>query len=795
MRKIIKYEFLKIFTSKLFLYTLLAFIVANIGILIYTENTIKKDEIPYLAYKMLNEEIKYLSETEKEELINKEYERNEAYSIISNILNNKNSDNEYIREFAETLKNENKELYDKYINEYRNTVYKYTGDKTKELAFFEEIKKEYDECKHYKLSITEILEKADNLETISIFQESQDEFSEKNIKDTAKNYEKMLNTKLEFIPSRGMDSFTKMGVTDIFIVLMIFVISTIIIYEEKEKNLFPLIKSTKNGRGKTIFAKITAIFIFIIAISLIMYGINFIYYGITIGYGNLSANLQSINTFIYSTLQISIGGYIRLFLITKIIVFFIISLIILLVSNLAKNNASNYITLILIFGISFLLYKTIDPISKYNVFRVINIINLMEVNEIYKTYRNLNIMGNMQNVLHLSLFFAIILLLLFSFINVWIFTKKKDLGLAENRLLKRLKSITIIKPRIFTKIFWCEFYKIMVINKVWMILLLFAIFQIYSLSNVNKNISFSENTYKNYMKTFSGKLTDEKEKIIKEEKEKFEKARLAIENIDEQVQNGEITKEAAIKFKEPYDEILSTEDIFSRIIEQYEYIKENPKAEFVYDTGYKQILRVNKRAFLESDVYLIVMAIMSFSVIFVMEYKTGMNKILNTTPKGKSTTTKAKIGVCFITSIIIFMISIIPEIIKIGQIYEFDNITASITSISCFRNLYSGINILEFIILNYLVRFIIFISIVLFILWISLKLKNTTYTILLASSIMIIPIIVEQMDIKFLNIISIDKMLNLSKIILAEGETKWLYMAVPIIIGIYSYKKIYTKLE
>lgn len=352
MSKVIKYEFLKIFTSKLFLYTLIVLVLANMVILIYTGNMKKKDEIPYSAYKILNGELKDLPESEKEELINKEYERNNAFSIISNIINNKNSDNEYIKEFAENLKKENKELYDKYINEYENRAYKYTGDETKELKFFEEIKKEYDECKNYKNTIAEILEKADNLETISIFEKLQDDFSNKNIKDTAKNYEKMLNTEVHYIPSKGMDSFTNMGITDIFIVLMIFVIATIILYEEREKNLFPLIKSTKNGRGKTILSKIFVIFIVIFAISMILYAINFVYYGITIGYGDLSANLQSINRFIYSTLQISIGGYIALFLITKIAVFFIISLMILLVSNIAKNNASNYIALILIFGIS-----------------------------------------------------------------------------------------------------------------------------------------------------------------------------------------------------------------------------------------------------------------------------------------------------------------------------------------------------------------------------------------------------------------------------------------------------------
>ncbi len=793
MSRTIKYEFLKIFTSKLFLYTLLAFVLADTVILIYTGNIVKKDEIPYSAYKILNEELKDLPESEKEELINKEYERNNAFSIITNIINNKNSESEYIREFAESLKNENKELYDKYINEYENRTYKYTGDEAKELELFEEIKKEYDECKNYKNTITGILEKADDLETISIFQESEDDFSNKNIKDTAKNYEKMLNVEVHYIPSKGIDSFTNMGITDIFIVLMIFVMATIIIYEEREKNLFPLIKSTKNGRCKTILSKIFVMFIAILAISLILYAVNFIYYGITIGYGDLSANLQSINTFIYSTLQISIGGYIALFLITKIAVFFIVSLMILLVSNLAKNNTSNYIALILIFGISFLLYKTIDPISKYNVFRIINIINLIEVNSIYKTYMNLNIMGNMQNILHLSLFFAIILLFIFGFANIWIFTKRKDLGLTENRLLKRLKSITIIKPRIFTKIFWCELYKMMIINKVLIILLLFTVIQIYSLNNANKNISFSENIYKNYMKTFSGKLTEEKENSILKEQEKFEKAKLAIENIEEKVQNGEISKEEAIRYKEPYNEILSSEEIFLRIIEQYEQIKENPKAEFVYDTGYNELLRVNKNAFIESDVYLIVMAEIAFSVIFVMEYKTGMNKILNTTPKGKTATTKAKIIVCLITGLMIFMISIIPEIIKIGQIYGFDNITASITSLRSFSSLPSGISILGFTIICYLVRFIIFISIILFILWISLKLKNTTYTILVASTIMLVPIIVAKLGIEFLNIISVDKILNLSKIILMDSSLKWLYIAIPSVIGIHSYERLLRK--
>ena len=39
------------------------------------------------------------------------------------------------------------------------------------------------------------MDKAENLETISIFKQSEDNFSNKNIKDTAQNYKKMLDAK------------------------------------------------------------------------------------------------------------------------------------------------------------------------------------------------------------------------------------------------------------------------------------------------------------------------------------------------------------------------------------------------------------------------------------------------------------------------------------------------------------------------------------------------------------------------------------------------------------------------
>ena len=51
--------------------------------------------------------------------------------------------------------------------------------------------------------------------------------------------------------------------------------------------------------------------------------------------------------------------------------------------------------------------------------------------------------------------------------------------------------------------------------------------------------------------------------------------------------NGEITQEEAERYKEPYNQILSTQEVILKVYNQYQYIKNNPKAEFVMILGIK----------------------------------------------------------------------------------------------------------------------------------------------------------------------------------------------------------------
>ena len=89
----------------------------------------------------------------------------------------------------------------------------------------------------------------------------------------------------------------------------------------------------------------------------------------------------------------------------------------------------------------------------------------------------------------------------------------------------------------------------------------------------------------------------------------------------------------------------------------------------------------------------------------------------------------------------------------------------------------------------------VFTSIILLILWISLKIKNTTYSMLALSTLLLVPVILIQFGLEFANYVSINRFLNLSKIILLDKNLHLIYIAIPIIIGIYSFYKLCNKFE
>lgn len=786
--RITRFELLKIITNKLFIVAFLILWVLNLLFLNYQNYSESKNEIPYEAYKTLEIDLKSKSMAEKGKYIDNLYERAKAINIIYNIQSNAKSENQAIREYADSLREENKELYNKYYEESKNPTWKYTGNGDTEWSFLESIKNDYNKVSNYQGTINDILEEAETQQNVSIFK-TNDEVSLKSITKTADTYKDMKGIKTNYEIGEGIKKISNTTLTDFFVLILIFIISTILITEEKDKNLFTIIKSTKNGNGKTIMAKIMTLFIGVLLICLLFYGTNYIYYLSTLGCGNIFANIQSVPLLMLSTLKINILEYLFILFGAKVIFVFLLSMIMFYLSIKFNNTVENIFVFFIIILVNFIIYQSIDPTSSINIIKSFNLISLLNTNEIFRIYDNLkfyNILVSKTSTLLVLEVITIILFIILSFIK---YLKSMNITIKENVILEKIKKFKILKNIRFNSIFSFETYKLLFVNKGFFIIILFAVFTIFNFRNQNYNMSYNEMFYKNYMDILSGDLTPEKETLIKNTLEEYDKAEVQLALINERIENGEITNIEGKMLSQPYEDILATREIFNRIEEKYDYIKENSKASFVYDTGYNKLFRVNTDTN-ENDIYLIVITIIILTNLFIMEYRTGFIQILNATKKGRKKTAKNKIITSLLTCTFIYIISIIPEILGTLKMYGLENLSDSIISLGVFHSLPASISILSYLIMFYIVRYVSYILLILIILYISLKLKNMVFAFITSIFVLLIPIIISALKIAKS---SVFPLMNLS--IIGSNILACFFVPAIVIISIFLYNSIVKRLE
>ena len=179
--------------------------------------------------------------------------------------------------------------------------------------------------------------------------------------------------------------------------------------------------------------------------------------------------------------------------------------------------------------------------------------------------------------------------------------------------------------------------------------------------------------------------------------------------------------------------------MFNCVYEKYIYIKNNPEAEFIYDTGYEKLFGISEQNFsLNNSLLLLCVFALCFCSIYSVDYKTGAFRILCTTKYGTNKTRKVKTKVSVLLSTFLFLIAYIPEVIYIGRFYGFPNLTGKLLCIPELSNLGSlpiwfGVAIL------YVLRLLMVFFLIPIISAISLKSKNNIITAIIFSLIFVLP--------------------------------------------------------
>lgn len=515
--------------------------------------------------------------------------------------------------------------------------------------------------------------------SVSIFRNDEDTFSSRNIIKTADEMAKMSDVEIKSDNS-GVQLFFNRGYAEI-IVLLISVLSVyIIFFKEKEDGLYSLIKTMPNGNTNTYFSKICVLLGVNLIVQLLFSVLSLLLILKFGGFGDLGRSVQSVSTFMTCGIKCCVFEMMLLIFVLRVIGTFTVSLVFSVIALKVKNPVLFIFVDLSITALS-ILCTFIPYQSALSFFKYVNLVCVFDPARYISAYKNLDIFGypvNLFFVIAVIIFAAVVLL---TVTGMTIF-KKKELVSKKIKIKNPIKNFNLMNN--CKSVFLFEMYKTGFTNKAVLILLIFAVILSIKVVNTDYYRSPEDYYYSNYIEILNGELTQEKIDYIETEKKKIEEAERAAEVINNQYDSGEINY---IDYQNGLKENEFSENrksAFGRILNQYEYIKENPNAHFVYEIGYKKLFNIgeeNKSFGLVNFISLLLLITICSAFTVPLEYKSGMARILNCTVKGTKVTRRHKRLSSVLYAVMFSFVSCSGNLLVIYKNYGLDNISSPLCSI------------------------------------------------------------------------------------------------------------------
>lgn len=743
MHRLIYYEVGKIWHKRSFILSICTLLILNILLLWYV-NIPNDEEPPLSSYKSFQNTVAEMSETEKMDYISNLKETIDGVYFVQEVLDMQNLQNEKGNILAEQALSANPDTFEKYFEVYQSGEYLlFTNSLWQEKDFIDELYTEQQKVAGYNEYLKSIQENENNLNGISIFgKQDENSFATRNIEKSAEDYSKLTDNDIRWMPSKALSISMESIWTDLFLILSNFLFVGNMIFEEKEKKLFYITRCTKNGHFQSICSKLIALFIHCTSITFLLYGVNLIFAEMAVGFGDLTADIQSVSAYMESNLSISILEYILCSALTKSVVLFSAGTILTALCIFTDNIFLPFITGFSFYGISYILYLMMPAVEKNSFFKYINLIGLMKTENLYGSYLNFNVLEYPISRLSFSWGVIASLVAVGVIASVLLFVYGNSFELRK----RQSKHQKLFRPH--ASLLRYESYKIMITNRAIAIILLFGLLIGYRIISQEYTPSVQEQYYQDIMMQLEGEITNEKEALILSEQERYDEAFSEIDRIDDLIANGEISESAGDNLKGKWYAVTYFYPSFERVLQQYHRICESG-GNFIYDTGYLYLFGRMTNDYLIDLLLLSLCIVIAFGNTVAMEYQCGSWYLLSTTYKGKEKIICKKAIVCIIATMVLSVIPIICRIINVSSTYPLHGLDFAITDIPCYQHLSLTVPIWFFIILLLLSQMVSLIAVVLIVLAISYWRKNHIQTIFFAILILVIPLILKLLGFSF----------------------------------------------
>jgi ABC-type transport system involved in multi-copper enzyme maturation permease subunit len=597
--------------------------------------------------------------------------------------------------------------------------------------------------------------------------------------------------KIGFEYTRGWGDYFNYDIVNIFIFAILIMFGSAVFAQEQNNGFMAIIRTSKNGRAKTAFAKIGAMLILTFAVVLAFTFSTMAVFGAVLGFSSTNNAIQVFSDFLLSPAVVTVGQYLFITVAVNFFVFALFSCVILTISVFIYNYAIIYICGFGLFGLNFLLY-TMSFINADNPLRNLNFVAVAAVNPLFIRYRSLNFFGDVAG--YISVLFAVfgVLLIISSTITVLVFSNGQA-GITAGRVFKisnifckiktlfghigeKIPSILPQRQAYSFSIFAAETYKTLILKRfIFVVIGLLAVKCYISNGEFTAVRSYSDAVYKEYMTTLSGEFTDEKRNFLADERAYIDDILLKKDEVFEKYFAEEISFDEYREYLTDYNYAYSRSELFKRIEEHAQYIdqtaaQKNISAWFIYDTGWNKLLHRN------FDIILYVLILLLFSGIFADEHTSKSSsgsfaQILRTAKNGRKRTFTSKlISALAITALLTIAFNVIDFIILLKN-YDLPALNAPLVSMQSFAAINGGFTIMQYLAVYFLTRLFAYLLFAAFVCGLSELLKKTVFVMSVSVALTLFPALFAYFGLGAFSYFDFTALLSATQIYLLSART------------------------
>ena len=528
-----------------------------------------------------------------------------------------------------------------------------------------------------------------------------DDYEYKYQTDIERIYEVNALIPIDYEYAVGWDAYHAYTSGNILLVMLLLVLAPGLCIEEFSSGMYPILHATRKGRVHTFVSKLAALLLFTTLSVVLFTATTLGFFGASYGLSSLGNFIQVFEDFKFCPEIITVGEFLAISVLTKILVLFALGTLIMLLSVLIKKYALTFVASLGAVAVNFVLYFFIS-LEQTGSFDMLNLFSVMDTKMAYTRYYSLNVFEESVPYIPLAIGFFAVLAVAFSALAAVMFCRTQ--GAVKLKTKKRIKLPSAAIPMPCRTLFGAEMGKMLLANKFIIIVAVallakgFIAFETYVYTP-----SFTDSVYKEYMTTLAGEMTDEKLGYIEAERLRIDTAKANYNQMMADKNKGDITEEEYLAFLEEYNYANDRDSHFTRIENRRDYIlglqEEGKDAHFVYDTGWNTLFGQ------EFDYLFYGLVLLLFAGVFANEIQGKTHPILKSTRKGRGRLFLAKYAAVLTLSTLLFAAFTAIDLSAALKAFEFPAWDAPVQSITLFGDV-ASMTVAQFVALWIVVKWL-----------------------------------------------------------------------------------------